>query len=267
MARRRSFGRIRIGVRVGAIVRDARQARGISMTELGTRSGISRQMVAAVESAQANPSLDVIAALFDGLDIELDVVARGPAVIDRPRRGDAAHALCSAYVQRRLEAAGWQVAREVRFEDGRYVGWIDLLAFHAPTETLLVIEVKTQIDDVGAIERSIDWHIRCARRAAERLGWRARAVGAWVTALASDEVEEELRRNRALWAVAFPRRARDMALTAASPEVIVEGRGLALIDPRSRRRDWLIRARVDGRRSPPPYRGYADFMGHVKRRS
>jgi hypothetical protein len=95
--------------------------------------------------------------------------------------------MCSAYVQRRLEAAGWQVAREVRIEDGRYVGWIDLLAFHAPTATLLVIEVKTQIEDVGAIERSIDWHIRGARRAAERLGWRAGAVGAWVTALASDE--------------------------------------------------------------------------------
>jgi transcriptional regulator with XRE-family HTH domain len=267
MARRRSFRRIQIGVRVAAIVRDAREAGGISMTELGVRSGVSRQMVAAVESAQANPSLDVIAALFDGLGIDVDLVARGRVMLDRPRRGDAAHAMCSAYVQRRLEAAGWQVAREVRIDDGRYVGWIDLLAFHAPTGTLLVIEVKTQIEDLGAIERSIDWHVRGARRAAERLGWRARAVAAWVTALASDEIEEELRRNRALWESAFPRRAREMALTASAPEEIVQGRGLALIDPRSRRRDWLIRARVDGRRSPPPYRGYADFMGHVRRRS
>jgi hypothetical protein len=34
-------------------------------------------------------------------------------------------------------------------------------------------------------------------------------------------------------------------------------RGLALIDPRSRRRDWLIPTRVDGRRTVLPYQDLA----------
>jgi hypothetical protein len=35
-------------------------------------------------------------------------------------------------------------------------------------------------------------------------------------------------------------------------------RGLALVDPTSRRRDWLLPTRSDGRRSSLPYRDYAD---------
>lgn len=205
MTRRRPARRIRIGVRIGALIRNGRESLGWTKTELGERTGISRQMIAAVEAAEANPSLDIVAALLDGLDIDLELVARGPVAIQGSRRHDAAHAICSAYVQRRLESAGWEVAREVPIQDGRYVGWIDLLAFHPPMGTLVVIEVKTRIDDLGARERSIDWHTRAARHAAGRLGWRPRRVGAWVLALATDEVEDELRRNRAVWDTSFPR--------------------------------------------------------------
>jgi hypothetical protein len=48
--------------------------------------------------------------------------------------------------------------------------------------------------------------------------------------------------------------------------------GIALIDPRSHRKEWLLRARSHGRRTPAPYRNYADFVtqleeGRVNRRS
>jgi hypothetical protein len=187
--------------------------------------------------------------------------------------------MCSAYVQRRLEAAGWRVAREVRIDGGRYIGWIDLLAFHEPTGILLVIEIKTRLDDIGAIERSMDWHVDRARAAAVRSGWQPATVVPWLLALASDEVEDSIRRNRAIWDAAFPMRAIAMGSLARAPRggpslhdrtSKVLGRGLALIDPRSRRRDWMIRTRLDGRRSPPPYRGYADLasqLGSGRRRS
>jgi hypothetical protein len=35
-------------------------------------------------------------------------------------------------------------------------------------------------------------------------------------------------------------------------------RGIALIDPRSRRRDWLIASPLEGRRTLAPYRDSAD---------
>ncbi len=254
------------------MVRNGREARGWTKTTLAARTGISRQMIEAVESAVANPTLDVVAALLGGLDIDVDVVGRGKATLDGPRRRDTLHAMCSAYVQRRLEAAGWLVAREVRIDGGRYIGWIDLLAFHEPTGILLVIEVKTRLDDIGSIERSMDWHLDRARAAAFRLGRHPSTVAPWLLALATDEVEDSIRRNRSIWDAVFPVRAVAMGSMARSPHrdpslhaqtSRLLGRGLALIDPRSRRRDWLIRTRSDGRRSRPPYRGYADLASQL----
>ncbi len=140
---RRSRQRVTVGVRLGRIVRDGRERMGLSKTGLADRAAVSRQMIAELEDGSANPTLDTVVAVLDGLGLEVEVVVRGPVMIGGPRSGDAAHAICSGYVQRRLEAAGWTTAREVRIDDGRYVGWIDLLAFHEPTGVLLVIEIKT----------------------------------------------------------------------------------------------------------------------------
>ena len=166
---RRSQNRIRLGVRIAAIIQDGRASNRFTKTDLAQRTGLSRQMIAAVESARANPTLDVLAALLDGLKIDLELVPRSAVVVDGPRRHDVAHAACSDYVQRRLESAGWKVAREVRIESGRYIGWIDLLAFDESTGTLLVIEIKTRLDDVGAIERSMAGTF--GKRSAQRTGW------------------------------------------------------------------------------------------------
>ena len=70
---------------------------------------------------------------------------------------------------------------------------------------------------------------------------------------------------RAAIDAAFPVRAAEMTALLVDPSRLRRARGLALIDPRSRRRTWLIRSRIDGRRSDLPYRGYADFMSNVRR--
>lgn len=253
-------------MRIGTIVLDGRLRRGMSKSELAERSGVSRQMVAAVEADTANPTLDIVAALLDGLRLDIEVVARGPVNIGPTRQRDPAHARCSAYLQRRFDAAGWLTAREVRIEDGRYVGWIDLLAFHEASGTLLIIEIKTRIDDLGAIERSIDWYQRAAVGAARRLGWTPTRAAPWLVALATDEVDEGIRANRSALALSFPVRAAEMSAMMTDPAGSTLGRGLALIDPRSRRREPLMRTRVDGRRSAAPYEGYADFMRRSSRR-
>jgi len=262
---RRSRQRVTVGVRLGRIVRDGRERMGLSKTGLADRAAVSRQMIAELEDGSANPTLDTVVAVLDGLGLEVEVVVRGPVMIGDPRSGDAAHAICSGYVQRRLEAAGWKTAREVRIDDGRYIGWIDLLAFHEPTGVLLVIEIKTRIDDLGSIERSMDWYTRAAMNAARRLGWRPLRIGSWLVALASDEVETRIHDDRQTIDAAFPVRAAEMTALLVDPSRLRRARGLALIDPRSRRRTWLIRSRIDGRRSDLPYRGYADFMSNVRR--
>jgi hypothetical protein len=145
------------------------------------------------------------------------------------------------------------VLREVEIHHGRSHGWIDLLAFDPRTDTLLIVEVKTEIDDVGRIERTMTWYQREAWAIARRQGWKPARVIGWVLILATDANEDRIRANRDVLRAAFPGRA--PAILADLPV-----RGLAMLDPRGRGKQWLLRTRVDGRRSPAPYRDYADFM-------
>jgi Holliday junction resolvase-like predicted endonuclease len=61
---------------------------------------------------------------------------------------NARHAQLSGNVLRWLERSGWQVAPEVSFSIYGERGFIDLFAWHAPTRTLLVIEIKTEIVEI-----------------------------------------------------------------------------------------------------------------------
>lgn len=124
---------------------------------------------------------------------------------------------------------------------------------------MLIVEIKTRLDDIGLLERQLAWYERSAAAVAARYGWRPVRILSWVLVLASEEVETAIRANREVLAVAFAGRAPTM-------QSVVEGgmgdahghHALALIDPASRRRRWLMKSRSDGRRSPAPYRDYAD---------
>ena len=237
---------------------DTRTMLDITQQILADAVGVSRPYIAAIESGRANPSLDLVARIAERLGIDIDLVSRPPQVIARPQN-DLVHARCSGYTGRRLRSADWEVHREVELVHGRSHGWIDLLAFDPRTGTLLIVEVKTRIDDLGAIERQLGWYERSAPGLARQFGWRPRRVLSWLIALASDEVDLSCRVNADALGAAFPMRALDMSRVVRGELLpAVASRGLALIDPSSRRREWLLRSRSDGRRSAPPFRDYAE---------
>jgi len=236
---------------------DTRVSLDVSRAELARRVGVSARYMARIERGEANPSLRLVDRIADalGLDISLDI--RRPIFLNARVR-DAVHARCSAYVDRRVRGLGWARAREIEVVHGRSHGWIDLLAFDQRTGTLLIIEVKTRLDDLGGLERQLGWYERMAWQAARRLGWRPVRIVSCVLALASAEVERVVRSHRDLLRVAFPMRALQIADLLVRPDTDFRGRGFALIDPSSRRRDWVIRTSIDGRRSRLPFRDYAD---------
>jgi len=249
---------MRIRVTFAAFVRDARTRLGWTQRTIADSGGVSRGYTAKIERGTANPSLDLVERLAEALGIEIEIVARLPVVVDGARQRDLVHARCSGQVDRRLRGAGWLTAREVEIVHARSHGWIDLLAFDPATGTVLVIEIKTRLDDIGAVERQLGWYERSAFEVARSLGWQPRRVVTWLLALASDEVEAVVRANRELLARSFPVRAREMTDLLALGDLPVRGWCLALIDPASKRRTWLMRSRVDGRRSPTAYVHYAD---------
>jgi transcriptional regulator with XRE-family HTH domain len=240
------------------LLRESRHRLGMSQETLSRLADVSRGQIAKIELGQADPSLDTAERLAIALGLEVNLVARPPLLLE-PRQRDSVHAACSGYADRRLRADNWETAREVEIIQGRSRGWIDLLAFNPHTGLLLVVEIKTRLDDIGLVERQVSWYERSAFDVGRRLGWPARRAAVWLLALASAEVEATISMNRQMLSLAFPGRAAEMATIAAGGVLPAgQGRGLALIDPASRRREWLIRTRADGRRLVAPYVDYAD---------
>jgi hypothetical protein len=195
----------------------------------------------------------------------LVVTVDAPFLSDRRDQRDPAHARVTEYVAGQLRRAGWIVATEVEVGGNRSRGWIDILAWHEASGVLLVIEIKTEIHDLGGIQRTLGWYRREATAAARRMGWRPpRSVFASLILLATEANDARVSANRTTFATAFPVRARSLMS-------IVEGGSLpresgwvfavAMVDPRSRRQSWLRPLRIDGRRSPAPYANYAAYMG------
>lgn len=75
-----------------------------------------------------------------------------------------------------LSHLGWTAAPEVSFAIRGERGSIDILAFHPPTASLLVIEVKSVVPDLQAMLVSLDRKGRLGREIALERGWSAQSV-------------------------------------------------------------------------------------------
>lgn len=234
----------------GRACRGIRLRLDLSLRELAGAADVSVSYLARIERGVADPTLGVAARIASALGADLSMELRPPVFLTEHARGDRLHAWCVGYVTRRLRALGWDVTVEVPLVDGRYRGWIDVLAFDPDSGCLLAIEVKTWLDDVGACLRQVEWYGRHARRVAIDRGWRPRIVGGALLVLATAENDRLIHAHDDLLRPAFPVRGSLPAQAGAH--------GLALIDPARRRGSWLLRPTVDGRRTAAPYLDLAD---------
>ena len=255
-------------LRFGSLVREGRVARRWTQRQLAAHARVSRSMVAVVEAGSPGASLDTLSRVARALDGELIVDLRLPTVIGRTDQGDAAHARCVAAARRSLERRGYECAVECEIVDGRLRGWIDLLAFDPASARLLVVEIKTELRDVGGLQRQVGWYQRAAPSVARSFGWAVRSAVVVVAFLATDANDSALMANRDTFTAAFPLRGsaiRDLLVERIAPPVR-PGWGLVMIDPRRRGERLWAAARLEGRRTPAPYRSYADFMETSRRR-
>ncbi len=248
-----------MSIAVARVTREVRLTLRWTQRSLSSRSGVSQTEISKIERAHAD-SIDAADRVLTALGCRWQVVS--PRVERRGGSADPAHARCSAYVRAHLESMGYAVHQEVEIGDGSARGWIDLLAFHPHRRILHLGEIKTELRDVGAAQRQIGWYEREALRAAARIGWRPVVVVVTLYLLMTEANDEAIRLNRAILAQSFPMRAGWLTRTLNAIEG-ARGRtpwALVLIDPLSRRREWLRSSPLEGRRSLARYRSYADFM-------
>ena len=114
-----------------------------------------------------------------------------------------------------LSIPGWVLAPEVSFSVYGERGVIDILAWHAATRTLLVIELKTEIVDVNEVMGTLDRKRRLAPMIARERGWIPAHVAVWLVVAGSSTNRRRVRSHGTTLRAAFPTRRQTIGSLAA----------------------------------------------------
>lgn len=248
-----------LGARIGSAIKSTRLGFGWTERDLAHRLGSNQSAIHWLElGSQRHLDVQLATTALDLLGIRVTIDANLVGLAERREQRDLVHARCVGYVVRQLRQRGWAVRTEVEVGEGRFRGWIDVLAFRGSDGALLVIEIKTEVEDFGRILRTLWWYVRSSLAAASAIGWRPRSIVPCLIALATIETDARLISNVELVRNALPGGAVALAEWIDDERAQRPAPSVGLIDPRSRRAAWLWGTRSDGRRSVAPYRDYAD---------
>jgi transcriptional regulator with XRE-family HTH domain len=162
--------------RLGRQIRAVRVRQRLTQAELAARAGCSRKTIWAMETGRAHRlRIGAIEAVIGavGAPADIRIFWNGPEL---DRLLDAGHASMTAAVKRQLERLGWIAKVEVSYSRYGERGRIDLLAWHEPSTSLLVVEIKTELVDVQDLLGTLDAKARLSAGAARGLGWNSGPV-------------------------------------------------------------------------------------------
>ena len=152
-------------------MRTLRRRRRWRQQDLGTRAGLSRDAVSRAEcGAVEGLTVGSLSRMVDALGGTLVVEVRWQGA-ELDRLIDREHALLQGAAARRLATRGWIVQAEVSFNHHGDRGSCDLVAWHAGTRTLLVVEVKSRIGNLQKLLQRLDGKARLGGILAQQLRW------------------------------------------------------------------------------------------------
>ena len=258
-----------LGPRLAAVIRDTRRRLGWTQQELARRGCVSRARVSRMERGlHGHGPIDEAARILDALSVRAEVVIRPPMLANAPTQRDEAHARVVAYSARNLGRTGFALAREVPVGADRVRGWIDILGMNTALHTLVVVEGKADLFDVGALERQVAWYEREAPLAARRLGWPPqRRTLVLVTMLATLHNADVVRSNRDILGERFPLPVTGLrALLAGQAAPPGPLRTIAFVDPARRGSGWLLPTPLAAGRPVLPYEDARSFLDTTRAR-
>jgi transcriptional regulator with XRE-family HTH domain len=163
--------------RLGMAYRALRRRKKWRRRDVGEAVGMSQQFISKVERGRiGDVSIDDLRAVASALGSPLALELRWQGG-DLDRLLDERHVVLVGSTVAQLRGWGWLTDVEVTYSHFGERGSIDILAWHGPTRTLLVIEIKSELVSVEATLRKLDEKVRLAPKvAAERWEGRAQAV-------------------------------------------------------------------------------------------
>jgi transcriptional regulator with XRE-family HTH domain len=203
---------------LGIRIRAARIRRGWRQRDVAAAAGVSDATVSRIERGHLGAmALDTVRRVAATLEIRVELLPRSRAA-DLDRLVGARHAALAESVLRRLGSApGWVARPEVSFNVYGDRGVVDVLAWHAASRALLVIELKTEIVDVGELLGTLDRKRRLGAEIAAPLGWRPATVSAWLIVAEGMTNRRRVGAHAATFRAALPARIRDVRAWLARP--------------------------------------------------
>lgn len=155
--------------RLGGLVRVLRIRRGLRQVDIAVLAGVSDQTVSRIERGHLDSlSVNAIRRVMRVLEARLDLTIRSRSG-DIERVASSVHSALVETMIAALREAGWTARPEVSFSVAGERGLIDIVAWHASTRSLLLIEIKTEIVDVGEALGTFDRKRRLALVIARQL--------------------------------------------------------------------------------------------------
>lgn len=246
--------------RIGASLRSLRLRRRLRQAEVSVGAGIPRRVAMQIEGGQLDrvrfgdirAYARALGARFDG-----SVLWQGA---DLDRMLNRGHARLHEAMATWLAVVGdWLIIPEVSFAYRGDRGVIDIVAWHAASRTILIIELKTRIVDVNDLMATMDVRGRVALRIANDRGWDPVAIGLWVVVAPARTNGRILAEHATVLRAKFPGDGRTMrrwltnpsgsvAALSFMPQVHLGNLGRDATTPRRIRRS---RSSVDPGSRPP----------------
>lgn len=204
-------------VGIGRLFRGLRLRLGWRQVDVADRTGIARSVYSDAERGHIEQlTVATLRRIATVLEVRLliEPTWRGGR-IERVISGR--HAAMAERVTAMLVEAGWTVRPEASFNHFGERGVVDLVAWHAATRTLLLIEIKTELVDPSGLLVATDRRRRLASVIARESGWNPDVVAQWVVLAEGRTNQRRVAEHRSLLRAAFPADGRAIAGWLAKP--------------------------------------------------
>jgi len=191
--------------RVAAALRAVRIKRGWRQSDLAQKARVSTTTISLIERGHIEAvSLPAFRRVTAALEVRAEFSLWLPhGELDRLL--NAGHAALHEALARFLGGQpGWAHAPEVSFAYYSEKGVIDILAFHEPSGSLLVIELKTEFVSLEDLLSTMDVRLRHAAKIARERGWNASTVSAWIVFAESRTNRRRVSAHSSALRAAFP---------------------------------------------------------------
>lgn len=208
--------------RIGRAIREVRIHLGLRQVDLSRRSGVSQRTVSEIELGRLERvRLETLRMVAEALDIRvsLDTWWRSGRIDHLLDRG---HAALVEHVVRTLRDAGWIVRVEVTFNEFGERGSADVVAWHPAERVLLVVEVKTRIDDTQEATSTFSKKIRLLPAIlAREEGWDPVMVGRVLVLADTRRNRDLVRDHAATFDAMWPKRTADVRRWVQRPRATI----------------------------------------------